>query len=484
MDTITRVFFVSGLSVAMTMPYSRNLERHEQSVLHTWLHLIGGDSGTYRVFRAQLERAGLVISPLENSRQTGFGIVVFENVSQELYNFLNDYANRLAHVIAVSLSPNYPTDDAWRLLQKGASDVVAWNHTCGVESLTVRLQRWDTIERILSSPLIRENLAGTSFIWSKVLRELIEVAVFTDSSVLVTGETGTGKEMIARALHTIDTRPNKGELILLDCSTIVSDLSGSEFFGHEKGAFTGAAAARDGAFALANGGTLFLDEIGELPLPLQAQLLRAIQEGTYKPVGGNHWKQTRFRLICATNKDLREEMQQGRFRADLYYRISRWTCRLPPLRERREDIPLLVHHFIAQSWVGKEPPTLSDAVAQYLQRREYSGNVRDLKQLVSRILDRHVGNGPITVGDIPVDDRPSDPDSSDFSNGHYLERGLREAILEGARLKDIGRTCSESAVRIALELEQGSLQRAARRLGVTDRALQLRRANHHHAHAS
>src|SRR5690606_31880967 len=135
-------------------------------------------------------------------------------------------------------------------------------------------------------------------------------------------------------------------LVILDCSTIVPELAGSEFFGHERGAFTGALITREGAFALADGGTLFLDEIGELPLHLQVQLLRVIQEGTYKKVGSNTWKSTRFRLICATNRDLSEEVKKGRFRADLFYRIASWTFHLPPLRERKEDILPLALHFL------------------------------------------------------------------------------------------------------------------------------------------
>jgi transcriptional regulator with GAF, ATPase, and Fis domain len=174
----------------------------------------------------------------------------------------------------------------------------------------------------VNSPLVRNNLIGQSLAWNSVLRQIIEVARFTDASVLIMGESGTGKELVARLIHTLNPHTKKRDLVVVDCTTIVPDLSGSEFFGHERGAFTGALAPRDGAFALADGGTLFLDEVGELPLGLQAQLLRVVQERTYKRVGDNTWQRTDFRLVCATNREPLQEVQQGRFRCDLYYRLS------------------------------------------------------------------------------------------------------------------------------------------------------------------
>ena len=158
-------------------------------------------------------------------------------------------------------------DDAWRLLSEGASDVFAWDHSARpADEVAARLRRWTEVEEILESSVVRDNLVGKSPAWSRVLRQIIEVARFTDCSILVTGESGTGKELVARLVHALDPRADKGRLVVLDCTTVVPSLSGSEFFGHERGAFTGAVAPRDGAFALADGGTLFLDEVGELPL--------------------------------------------------------------------------------------------------------------------------------------------------------------------------------------------------------------------------
>jgi transcriptional regulator with GAF, ATPase, and Fis domain len=277
-------------------------------------------------------------------------------------------------------------------------------------------------------------------------------------------------------IHDIDPARQKNKFVILDCTTVVPELSGSEFFGHERGAFTGASTTRDGAFALANGGTLFLDEVGDLPLKLQAQLLRVVQERTYKRVGGNTWYNTDFRLVCATNRDLVKEVQTGTFRSDLYYRIANWTCKLPSLNERREDILRLAEHFMKQFMSDGRQPEIEPSVRDYLLCREYPGNVRDLKQLISRIMYRYVGRGPITAGNIPDEERPR-PDTCKLGwCDEDFEKAIRKALLHDVSLREIRRMSENVAIRIALGEENGNLQRAAKRLGVTDRALQIRRA--------
>ena len=212
---------------------------------------------------------------------------------------------------------------------------------------------------------------GDSPNWGALLRQVVEVAAFNQTSVLLTGESGTGKELVARLIHALDRRPAKGPLVVVDCTTVVPTLSGSEFFGHERGAFTGAVAARDGAFGRADGGTLFLDEIGELPLPLQAELLRVIQEGTYKRVGSDTWRDTSFRLVCATNRPLRHAVESGQFRSDLYHRIAAWSCELPPLRQRRDDILALATHFLSELVPSLSRPPFDPAVTESCSPREY-----------------------------------------------------------------------------------------------------------------
>ncbi|MBL8169200.1 MAG: sigma-54-dependent Fis family transcriptional regulator [Acidobacteria bacterium] len=383
----------------------------------------------------------------------------------------------LGRVLAVALtSQALARRGAWSLLATGATDVLAWDYSTNpVAEVGARLARWAEVDEIVRSPLVQENLVGHSPAWRRVVRQTVEIARFTDAPLLITGESGTGKELIARLVHTLDQRAAKRDLVVTDCTTIVPELSGSEFFGHERGAFTGAVAARDGAFALANGGTLFLDEVGELPPMLQAELLRVVQEHTYKRVGSNTWQKTDFRLVAATNRNLLDEQAAGRFRRDLYYRMAACLCHLPPLRDRREDILPLVEHFI-EKLRPDAPPSLTDAVKDYLSVREYPGNVRDLKQLVTRMLLRHVGPGPITVGDIPEDERPA----ADFEipdwRGNGFDHAIHLALQQGLGLKEIGREAEDAAERIALAEAEGNLQRAASKLGVTDRALQMRRA--------
>ncbi|SFD98759.1 sigma-54 dependent transcriptional regulator [Nitrosomonas sp. Nm166] len=372
-----------------------------------------------------------------------------------------------------------PGNAIWQLMEAGASDVLVCQEECSNTinyEIAARLQRWEAVNRMINSPVVQNTLIGGSQALKAILRQVVEVAHFTDASVLILGESGTGKELLANLIHALDPRPNKGNLIIQDCTTIVPELSGSEFFGHERGAFTGAVSSREGVFALANGGTLFLDEVGELPLTLQTQLLRVIQEQTFKRVGGNAWQRTSFRLVCATNRDLWKQVQKGEFRADLYYRIASYVCHLPPLRERSEDILPLANYFLKKNYPDQDPPVLDAPVQEYLLRREYPGNVRDLKQVIARMLCRYAGKGSITVGCIPPDDRPNWTEDWKEWRDIGFERALRVALNRGVGLKIISRHTEETTIRIAVDEAGGNLQRAAQRLGVTDRALQMRRA--------
>lgn len=424
-----------------------------------------------------LTQAGVDIYELDPDVPSSPGIVFFSEVTQQLCNFIRD-VSRSGHewVLAVAISDCLPGTYAWHLLNAGAADLIVWKDlTRSIHEVVMKIERWNTIAQLVNSPLVRNNLVGESFVWKSLIRMIVEVARFTNANILIVGETGTGKELVARLIHALDTRPDKKNLVILDCTTIVPGLSGSEFFGHERGAFTGAVASRDGAFALANGGTLFLDEVGELHVDLQAQLLRVIEEHTYKRIGGNTWDKTNFRLVCATNKDLLQEVTQRRFRSDLYYRIASWICKMPPLRERIEDILLLTYHFIKQLWPHGDPPEIDEPVRQYLIKRHYPGNIRDLRQLVSRIIYRYVGSGSITVGCIPRDEHPLLESASEWYDESFY-RSIYRALTLGMNLKEIRRIAEDTAIRIIVNEEKGNLQRAAHRLGITDRALQLRRA--------
>jgi transcriptional regulator with GAF, ATPase, and Fis domain len=445
-----------------------------------WHHFFDEDAiPTKSTVVEALNRENVGTYPLDLDSPSGSGVVFFCKFTDPLCDLLREISrNGLERVLVVAVSPSgFPPGCVWRLLQAGAADVFVWDHRVDpAREVADRFQRWEAVDRLVCSPLVQHNLVGKSPNWTFVLRQIVEVAYFTDASILISGESGTGKELVARLVHTLDQRPHKHDLVVLDCTTIVPDLSGSEFFGHERGAFTGAVVARDGAFALGDGGTLFLDEVGDLPLALQAELLRVVQEHTYKRVGSNTWQHTDFRLVCAANRDLLQEVERGRFRRDLYYRIAGWPCRLPALRERSDDILPLTHYFIQQFQPDKEPPELDSGVREYLVCRDYPGNVRDLKQLVARMMYRHVGPGPITVGCIPEEERMNvERGPADWRSGE-LDSAIRRALSVGVGLKEIRQTVENIAIHEAVSEENGSLKQAARRLGVTERALQLRRA--------
>jgi len=224
---------------------------------------------------------------------------------------------------------------------------------------------------------------------------LLERAAASDATVLIEGETGTGKEGAARGLHDGSTR-RSGPFVVVDCGAIPAELLESELFGHERGAFTGASAARAGAFEEADGGTIFLDEIGELPLDLQPKLLRAIEHRQIRRVGSNLHKTVDVRLVAATHRDLRADVNDGRFRPDLYFRLAVVRINLPPLRERPEDIPLLVERIV--DGLVDDPaaraPLLDGALVTALQRGAWAGNVRELRNHLERCL---VLGGPVPL---------------------------------------------------------------------------------------
>jgi transcriptional regulator with GAF, ATPase, and Fis domain len=428
---------------------------------------------------AALAAAGFDACERDAATNGGPGILFFEEADEEVYHFLRESScGGRERVLAVAARREALAGGAaWGLLRAGASDVLVWSETPDpAAAAAARFGRWESVDRIVESALVRENLVGQSAVWKSLLRRVVEVGRFTDTPVLILGESGTGKELLARLIHTLDARASKGDLVVLDCTTVVPELSGSEFFGHERGSYTGATNSRDGVFALADGGTLFLDEVGELRPRLQAELLRVLQERTYKRVGSNEWRRTSFRLICATNRNLQREQEDGQFRLDFFQRIAGWTCVVPPLRERADDVLQLAEHFMRQLCPGAEPPPLDEAVREYLLRRDYAGNVRELRALVEHTVKRHAGPGPITVGDVAEEQRPLSGGSPWDWRDAQFEQSIRRAISFGVGLKEIGNAASETAIRIAVSDEEGNLQRAARRLGVTDRALQMRRA--------
>ncbi len=231
-----------------------------------------------------------------------------------------------------------------------------------------------------------DHIVGESLPLKKVLSQIATVAP-TEATVLVLGESGTGKELVARAVHELSPRKAR-PLVRVNCASIPRELFESEFFGHVRGAFTGAIKDRTGRFELADGGTLFLDEIGEIPLELQGKLLRVLQEGQFERVGDERTRRVDVRIIAATNRDLQAEARAGRFRLDLYYRLSVFPIELAPLRERVDDIEPLAVHFIRQSArrLGVPLPRLTRAHVQHLQSYDWPGNIRELQNVIERAM--------------------------------------------------------------------------------------------------
>jgi formate hydrogenlyase transcriptional activator len=276
-----------------------------------------------------------------------------------------------------------------------------------------------------------EQIIGVSAALEAVF-EQVECVAPTDSTVLVQGETGTGKELVARAIHNISSRCGRS-FVKLNCAAIPFDLLESELFGHEKGAFTGAIAQRVGRFEMADKGTLFLDEVGDIPPALQPKLLRVLQEQEFERLGSTHTRQVDVRLVAATNRDLTEMTKQGEFRSDLYYRLNVFPIRIPPLRERREDIPLLVQYFMQKyaRRMGKRIETVPTATMQKLVDWPWPGNVRELQNMI----ERGVILSPGFVLEIPLTEleQSTIPVPSD-SNGKFTLRAFeREHILNALR---------------------------------------------------
>ncbi len=298
------------------------------------------------------------------------------------------------------------------------------------------------------------RFVGTSPALDNVLKQARAVAT-TNATVLVTGENGTGKEVLARAIHEESARAT-GPFVAVSCAALPETLIESELFGHEKGSFTGATQTRAGRFELADGGTLFLDEVGELAPPVQVKLLRVLQERAFERVGGTRTIEVDIRLIAASNRDLEAEVEAGRFRRDLYYRLNVVPLHLPPLRERREDIPVLAAHFAAKAAErhGRTPAELDPSAIAALQEYEWPGNIRELENLVERVVVLSQ-SGRLGVEHLP-----------EKMSGHAPPGGASaaedETTLEGA-VHALKRRLVASAIRS----EGGNKAAAAKRLRIS-----------------
>jgi len=309
-----------------------------------------------------------------------------------------------------------------------------------------------------------EELIGASPAIEIVRESIATAATHADTPVLIYGESGTGKELVARRIHALSAR-SSGRFVAVNCAAVPPEMFESEFFGHTRGAFTDARASRDGLFKTASGGTLFLDEVAEIPLHLQAKLLRVIEDGKLRPVGSDTETQVNARVVCATNKNLLDEVKAGRFRRDLYYRLAVYETFIPPLRERSEDIGLLADFFYSRFSRphGSSPQSLSARLIERLNFYMFPGNVRELKNLVERI--SILGRDP-TEKELYA--------WLDLSSGMDQTLPAGQTALNTLNLGEI----EEETIKQALERTRGNNSAAAVLLGISRQALERRLFRH------
>jgi formate hydrogenlyase transcriptional activator len=364
-----------------------------------------------------------------------------------------------------SSTPNrYSAEDVGFLEEVGRQIALAIENMLAYEEIARLRARLEEENRYLQEEIQTEHnfeeIIGQSPAVKRVFKA-IETVAPTDATVLIIGETGTGKELVARALHHLSPRHGQA-LVKVNCAALPAGLVESELFGHEKGAFTGALARRLGRFELAHGGTLLLDEIGDLTLELQPKLLRVLQEGEFERVGSPHPIRVDVRVIAATNRDLEQAIQAGRFRADLYYRLSVFPIRLPPLRERREDIPLLVQYFTHRyaTRLGKRVPSVPAPAIETLQAYAWPGNVRELENVIERAVILSQGAHLDLGGWLPT------PAASPHAGGiRTLEELEREHIL--AMLEMTGwRVSGERGAATLLGMKPTTLEARMKKLGI------------------
>lgn len=321
------------------------------------------------------------------------------------------------------------------------------------------------------------ELIGTSR-GAQELRKEIDLVSPSDFAVLISGETGSGKELVARAIHEHSNRSER-PLIYVNCAALPESIAESELFGHLRGAFTGATSDRLGKFEVADGGTLFLDEIGELPLSVQPKLLRALQQGEIQRVGADKVLQVNVRVVAATNRHLASEVEAGRFRADLFHRLNMYPIQVPPLRERRSDIPLLAGHFLDlyRRRLGLGPLRLNDAARNALSEADWPGNIRELDHLLGRAVLRASADVPrgraVVLGPehfelrAPASEDVRAPSDDESASTH----GTLREIVDATKRRTIRRAVDEhggnwSAAARALGVARGNLHHMAKRLGL------------------
>ena len=405
------------------------------------------EDGQLAIDRALAERPDLVLLDLKMPKRDGLSV-------------LRKLKEHYPDLLIVMMTAHGSTATAVEAMKAGAHDYLM--KPFDIDELLITVSKAFEVEKLREQVDYLKGevqnggwqLVGNSAVMQAV-KHLAERVSPTPATVLIQGESGTGKELVAHAIHTLSPRLD-GPFIRVNCAALTETLLESELFGHEKGAFTGAHARKKGRFELADGGTLFLDEIGELSFNVQAKLLRVLQDLTFERVGGEKSIKVDVRIIAATNRDLLKEAQEGRFREDLYYRLSVFPVSVPPLREHREDIPSLVEHFLKKLESYGRSKALGPGVLNQLMAYGWPGNVRELENVVERMVIISQG---VEIG---LDALPSFnlPIKEESNLGHFV------LPQEGISLEDLEKSFLEQA----MEQTGGNQSQAAKRLGLSRHA--------------
>jgi DNA-binding NtrC family response regulator len=368
-------------------------------------------------------------------------------------------------------------NDAVKAIRLGAYDFLT--KPVDIDHLRVVLERAIRERHLREEVSLLRNRLDAQEVFHNILSkspkmqgifETIKNIAPTTSTVLIVGETGTGKEMIARAIHEASSDYRNGDLVAVNCAALPKDLLESEMFGHEKGAFTSAAAQRKGRFELADGGTLFLDEIGDLPLSMQVKLLRVLQERKFERVGGSEAIEVDVRVVAATHRDLDSLVRRGKFREDLFYRLNVVRLDVPPLRERMEDLPLLANHFAAKYARPNEPPrSISPAAMEKLLQFSWPGNIRQLENAIERACVTVRGNS-IEPEHLPPD--LLSPTTQVAGPTVDLARPLPDLVKESTA------DLEKQYLRRALRKTRGNIGKCARLAGLSRRSISAKLAEY------
>jgi nitrogen regulation protein NR(I) len=443
--------------------------------------VVDDEANLRKVLAAMLRKDGYEVTVAENGEvalaeleKNGADVVISDLVMPRVggMEILAKVKANRPDVPVIIITAHGTVDSAVEAIKLGAFDYITkpFEHS-EIRSVVAKAARTQEAAHGHVPPegRARQSLIGASTQMAELFKVIDKVAD-TPSTVLVTGESGTGKELVATALHDGSGRRDK-PLIKINCAAIPKDLMESELFGYERGAFTGAVTSKPGRFELADGGTLFLDEIGEVPVEMQVKLLRVLQESEFERVGGIKTTHVDVRLIAATNRDLEKEIEAGRFRKDLYYRLNVVPIHLPPLRDRASDVPLLVRHFIEKynKRLNKKIEGISDEALLRLQAYPWPGNIRELENMMERVL--LFADGPrIELGDLPepvrggVQAPAASPDAVPQPGERPLKDFLKEKQAE----------IEKSFIVQALAKTDGNVTRAAKLLQISRKSLQTK----------